>query len=358
MIGAAAAPCRCAAAATPSPSYRLGATRGAEMSSALRPPAGPGHPDAWGLRPRPCLRGARGVAASAGSRHRPGHGTASSMPLARGGRDDARVAASAAEVLTEASTSAPAVEQASSGSDPYRPQGDEVGECGVDPSQRPSHVAVIMDGNSRWARGRRLHTSRGHEAGVGSLRRMVQCCIKWRIPALTVFAFSAENWMRSQEEVSFLLGLFIKVLAEEIEALARNNVRMHFVGDIASLPASLQRQVAAAEERTAGCDGLHLTLALSYGGRQDIVGAARVLAERAAAGELDPASIDEGMLSRELTTGHLPPEVGDPDLLIRTSGEQRLSNFLLWQMAYTELFFSDVLWPDFGEESFRSAVWS
>jgi undecaprenyl diphosphate synthase len=224
--------------------------------------------------------------------------------------------------------------------------------AGLDPERLPGHVAVIMDGNGRWARRRGLPRVMGHRAGVEALKRTLRLCNDWGIRALTAYAFSTENWTRPAEEVTFLMTLFERVLERELEALQRERVRIRFLGDLERLPEGLQDLIADASRRTAGNDGIHLNVCTNYGGRSELVRAARRLAARAAAGQLDPADIDESAFAAELLTAGEE----DPDLLIRTSGERRISNFLLWQLAYAELHITDVLWPDFAAEDLRRAI--
>ncbi len=222
----------------------------------------------------------------------------------------------------------------------------------LDRARLPAHVAVIMDGNGRWAKGRGLPRVMGHREGVEALKRTLRLCSDWGIGALTAYAFSTENWNRPGEEVSFLMTLFERVLARELESLEREQVRIRFLGDLAPLPAALRQLIANATERTAANSGIHFNVCTNYGGRAELVHAARRLAERAARGELDPATIDEALIASELHTAG----ERDPDLLIRTSGEHRISNFLLWQLAYAELHITDVLWPDFNEAALLSAL--
>jgi undecaprenyl diphosphate synthase len=223
---------------------------------------------------------------------------------------------------------------------------------GLDPERLPRHIAVIMDGNGRWAKGRSLPRVMGHREGVEALKRMLRLCSDWGVGALTAYAFSTENWNRPGEEVSFLMTLFERVLARELEALEREQVRIRFLGDLSPLPPGLQQLIADATARTASNTGIHFNVCTNYGSRAELVRAARTLAERAARGELDPSTIDEALLGSELhTAGEL-----DPDLLIRTSGEQRISNFLLWQLAYAELHITEVLWPDFDEQALVAAL--
>jgi undecaprenyl diphosphate synthase len=207
----------------------------------------------------------------------------------------------------------------------------------------PRHVAIIMDGNGRWATQRSLPREAGHRAGVEAAKTIVRACGDRGVETLTLFAFSSENWQRPRREVGLLMRLFMDALRNELAELARNNVRLSFVGDRSRLAGALQKLMAEAETATRDNDGLRLVIAVSYGGRWDIANAARALAEQAAQGQIAPGDIDEEHLSRELALGGLT----DPDLFIRTGGERRISNFLLWNLAYTELHFSDLLWPEF-----------
>lgn len=212
----------------------------------------------------------------------------------------------------------------------------------------PVHLGVIMDGNGRWAKARGKRRTEGHVEGVQALRNVVQSCIKHGVGYLTVFSFSSENWTRPAEEVSFIFGLLRRFVASDLQRLIRNNVRVRIIGARAGLDASLVRLIDDVESKTAGNTGLVLVVAFNYGGRAEIAEAVRRLAADAAAGRIDPSSIDEAAVSRALYTADIP----DPDLIIRTSGEQRLSNFLLWQSAYAELVFVPENWPDFDEASF------
>ncbi len=218
-------------------------------------------------------------------------------------------------------------------------------------SKIPRHVAIIMDGNGRWAKARRRPRTEGHRAGVNATRRVVRACADRGVEVLTVFAFSSENWQRPREEVSALMELFFFALRREARQLAKNGIRLRIIGDRAGFPERLQREIAAAEATTAGGDRMLFQVAANYGGRLDIVHAARVVARRVAAGELAPEDIDADTLAAHLSTAGQP----DPDLFIRTGGEKRISNFLLWQLAYTELYFSDVLWPDFDSDELDRA---
>ncbi len=209
----------------------------------------------------------------------------------------------------------------------------------------PRHVAVIMDGNGRWAKQRGKARSAGHQAGVRSARRIVRACHRHGVEVLTLFAFSQENWQRPPREVSLLMQLFLRTLDREIRSLHRNGVRLRFIGNHDDFAPELRQRMREAEAVTASNTGLTLVIALGYGGHWDIAQAARRLAEQG-------RPITEASLEAALVTGDLPP----PDLMIRTGGEQRISNFLLWQLAYSELYFCDVLWPDFGDADFDAAL--
>lgn len=212
-----------------------------------------------------------------------------------------------------------------------------------DATKLPRHIAIIMDGNGRWAKKRLLPRAAGHRAGVEALRAVITHCDELGIEALTVYAFSTENWARSREEVGALMALLLEYFTREIDELNRKNVRILILGDVDGLPEKQRDAVCAAMQRTRANTGLKLNIALNYGARAELARAARNLAARAAAGEIDPRAIDESALERELYTAGLP----EVDLLIRTSGEQRLSNFLLYQLAYAEFVFDPVLWPDY-----------
>jgi undecaprenyl diphosphate synthase len=216
----------------------------------------------------------------------------------------------------------------------------------------PRHVAVIMDGNGRWAKNRSLPRHAGHRAGVKSVRKVVETAARYGVQYLTLFAFSSENWRRPEEEVGMLMSLFLEALRREVSELNKNNVRLKFIGELERLDRKLNDKIRGAEDLTADNTGLRLQVAVAYGGRWDIVEAARSVAGKVVSGEIDADAIDEGTFSAELQLGGIP----DPDLLIRTGGEQRISNFLLWNLAYAELWFTDVLWPDFGEAEFESAL--
>ena len=216
----------------------------------------------------------------------------------------------------------------------------------------PRHVAIIMDGNGRWASKRGLPRVAGHRAGAEAVRRAIEFAADAGVEVLTLYAFSSENWRRSEEEVADLTGLMRFYLERELKTLEKEGVRVRLIGEPAAFGAELAAKLERACERTANNRRLTLVVALNYGSRTELVAATRALAERVAKGELDPADIDEGMLGAELQTADLP----DLDLLIRTSGEVRLSNFLLWQAAYAELLFVDTLWPDFGRDELFAAV--
>ena len=216
----------------------------------------------------------------------------------------------------------------------------------------PRHVAIIMDGNGRWAQARGLFRTAGHRSGIEAVRRTVEAAGDLGVEYLTIFGFSSENWRRPLEEVEELMLLLRLYLRSEIADLHRNGIKLRVIGDRSRLASDIVNLIERAETLTAGNEALNLTVALSYGGRQDVVEAARRLALEAKAGRLDPASLDVDMFSRALWTAELP----DPDLVIRTSGEQRISNFFLWQSAYAELVFTDTLWPDFSRSDLEHAI--
>jgi undecaprenyl diphosphate synthase len=215
----------------------------------------------------------------------------------------------------------------------------------------PRHVAVIMDGNGRWAKRRAMPRHFGHRAGVKAVRAAVEGCARRGVEALTLFAFSSENWARPEEEVTRLMELFVESIEREVDELHGNGIRLRFIGDLGALRPHLRDGIAAAEGRTAANSRMTLYIAISYGGRWDILQAVRRLAARVATGEISAESIDEQALSRELMLGDAP----DPDLFIRTGGEHRISTFLLWNLAYTELYFCDCLWPDFDDSEIERA---
>jgi len=216
----------------------------------------------------------------------------------------------------------------------------------------PRHVAIIMDGNGRWAQQRKKPRVFGHKAGVETVRSVVRMCAEKGITALTLFAFSTENWRRPRKEVELLLDLFLTALSREVSELHKNRVRLRVIGDRLGFPAKLRKQIDAAEELTRDNAGLTLTIAANYGGRWDVAQAAQRLAERVGNGTLKVADMTPDLLSGELSLSDLP----EPDLFIRTGGEQRISNFLLWQLAYTELYFTETLWPEFHADAFEAAL--
>jgi undecaprenyl diphosphate synthase len=222
----------------------------------------------------------------------------------------------------------------------------------LDRDRLPQHVAVIMDGNGRWAQQRGLPRIMGHRRGVDTLKQLLRRCSDWGISALTAYAFSTENWGRPLEEVGFLMTLFERVLRQELTEMMAENVRIQFVGNLSALPDSLQGEIERAVDATRHNAGIRFTVATNYGGRQEILQACRAIAARVQRGELQPDDIDENLFSRHLYTADLV----DPDLLIRTSGEMRISNFLLWQLAYAEIYVTETLWPDFTKLEFHQAL--
>ncbi|MBB5206923.1 polyprenyl diphosphate synthase [Chiayiivirga flava] len=220
------------------------------------------------------------------------------------------------------------------------------------PARKPRHIAIVMDGNGRWAQARHRPRTIGHRAGARAVNACIDACLDDGIEVLTLFAFSSENWRRPKEEVGALMQLFLRALDREVDELLRRGVRVRFVGERAAFAPELRSRMARAEELTRGNTRLHLCIAANYGGRWDIAQAARALALRAAAGDIDPARIDEHMLAPQIALSDLP----DADLFIRTGGERRISNFLLWQLAYCELYFTDILWPDFDAAALRAAI--
>jgi undecaprenyl diphosphate synthase len=223
----------------------------------------------------------------------------------------------------------------------------------LDPSgQIPHHVAVIMDGNGRWAKKRNLPRMAGHRAGMKTVKEVVKAADEIGVQYLTMYAFSTENWKRPRDEVDFLMKLPQEFLSTELEELVERNVRVRMVGSREQLPSYTIQALETAEQRTRNNTGLQLNFALNYGARKEIVEAVKDIAARLQAGEIDLEQLNEDVISRHLYTSGIP----DPDLLIRTSGEIRLSNFMLWQLAYTELWFTDVLWPDFTREHFYQAI--
>ena len=216
----------------------------------------------------------------------------------------------------------------------------------------PRHVAVIMDGNGRWAKSRGQSRVMGHKKGAEAVRRIIRNCGDQGVEYLTLFAFSSENWKRPDREVKLLMELFISVLEKDIDALVENGVRLHIIGDLERFGKRIGKLIKKAEMRTATNDRMQLMIAANYGGRWDITQACQSLAEKSRSGELNPDEINEELLSKHLATDGIP----DPDLFIRTGGEKRISNFLIWQLAYAELYFTDVLWPDFSKDNFIDAL--
>ncbi|WP_130473047.1 isoprenyl transferase [Candidatus Magnetaquicoccus inordinatus] len=216
----------------------------------------------------------------------------------------------------------------------------------------PRHIAIVMDGNRRWARSRFLPGIEGHRQGVKAVRRTVEACLQFHIPILTLYTFSSENWKRPEDEVSALMNLLAYHLRHEMDELVKEQVRFRALGRLHELPQVVQKQVRELEERTADNGQLQFNIAVNYGGRQELVDAARQLMQAAMAGQLLPDALTEERFAQYLTTSGMD----DPDLLIRTGGEQRISNFLLWQMAYTELIFLPTYWPDFTAEHLRLAI--
>lgn len=219
-------------------------------------------------------------------------------------------------------------------------------------SEPLSHIAIIMDGNGRWAKKRMLPRVMGHREGTKATKRIVRACGELGVKHLTIYVFSSENWERPLPEVDALMSLLVDMVRQEIEDLMRNNVRLCALGNLNRLPEATRRELEWGMERTRGNTGLQLNLAVSYGGREEILDAARSLAADAKAGRLDPADIDEGLFRSRMYL----PGVPDPELLIRTGGDQRISNYLLWQIAYTELFVTPTLWPDFDREGLEEAI--
>lgn len=216
----------------------------------------------------------------------------------------------------------------------------------------PRHIAVVMDGNGRWAARRALPRPAGHHMGAKAVKQTVENCARRGIEVLTLFAFSSENWQRPREEVSMLMGRFLEALDDEVDDLHRNSIRLRFIGRLEQLSTALRDRMRHAEALTAANSRMTLVVAIAYGGRWDIANAARELAQQCVAGKMQVDDIDETTLGSRVALAQLP----DPDLFIRTGGEQRISNFLLWNLAYTELYFCDTLWPDFGDTELSAAL--
>jgi len=222
----------------------------------------------------------------------------------------------------------------------------------LNPQSLPKHIAVIMDGNGRWATQKGLPRIAGHRQGAKVLKELLRCCKDWGIQALTAYAFSTENWRRPTQEVDFLMLLFERLLRRELAQMQREGVRISFIGNLSVLPQSLQREIQQAIAQTINNKSIYFTVAVNYGSRNEITQVCRQIATQIEKQEICVEDIDENLIQKYLdTTGN-----SDPDLLIRTSGEMRLSNFLLWQMAYTEMYFTDVLWPDFDRTAFHQAL--
>ena len=219
-------------------------------------------------------------------------------------------------------------------------------------SVMPQHIAVVMDGNGRWAKKRFLPRTAGHRAGVKATRMLVENCARYGVEALTIFAFSSENWNRPEKEVNSLMSLFITTLDSEVKKLNERNVRVRFIGDRSRFSSKLRDSITGAENLTEGNTGLNLNIAANYGGRWDIANTCKKIALKVMSGEISADDITEDVFSNEINIDMLP----DPDLLIRTGGESRISNFLIWHLAYTELYFSNVLWPDFDERELEKSL--
>ncbi len=222
----------------------------------------------------------------------------------------------------------------------------------IDKQKLPEHVAIIMDGNGRWATQKGLPRSFGHNKGVSVLKEIIETSKNLGCKILSVYAFSTENWTRPSKEVDFLINLFSEVLRNEIEEIHRESIKIKFIGDLTPLPETLKKIISSSESLTKNNNTFLLNVCLNYGGRQEIVKVAKKLALKSCSGEIKPSEIDEKLFNSELLT----QGIKDPELLIRTSGEKRISNFLLWQLAYSEIYISDVLWPDFNEFEFLKAI--
>jgi undecaprenyl diphosphate synthase len=216
----------------------------------------------------------------------------------------------------------------------------------------PRHIAIIMDGNGRWAQKRFMPRIMGHRAGVKTVRNIVEYCVKEKIEVLSLFAFSSENWRRPPKEVDMLMELFMGTLQSQVDKLDNNNIKLKIVGDKSAFSEKLQNKISQAELQTKNNTGLNLVIAANYGGRWDITQAFQKITEKISKGELQPQDVSEQLISQYVSTAELP----EPDLFIRSGGEQRISNFLLWQLAYTEFYFTDTLWPDFDQTLFTKAI--
>ena len=218
----------------------------------------------------------------------------------------------------------------------------------------PAHIAIIMDGNGRRAKSRFMPRTYGHKVGVETIRKVVKECSRLGVKYLTLYAFSTENWKRPKDEVSALMGLLVKYLRNELEELHKNNVKILTIGDISKLPEACIEELALAKEKTKDNTGLVMSLALNYGGRNDLVNAVKNISQDLVDGKISLDDIDDNLISSHLSTNESP----DPDLVVRTSGEQRLSNFLLWELAYSEFYFTDIHWPDFDEKELQKAIFA
>ncbi len=218
----------------------------------------------------------------------------------------------------------------------------------------PAHIAIIMDGNGRWAKSRFMPRTYGHKVGVETIRKVVKECSRLGVKYLTLYAFSTENWKRPKDEVSALMGLLVKYLRNELEELHKNNVKILTIGDISKLPEACIEELALAKEKTKDNTGLVMSLALNYGGRNDLVNAVKNISQDLVDGKISLDDICDILISSHLSTNESP----DPDLVVRTSGEQRLSNFLLWELAYSEFYFTDIHWPDFDEKELQKAIFA
>jgi len=222
----------------------------------------------------------------------------------------------------------------------------------IDSSRLPRHIAIIMDGNGRWAQKRRLPRNLGHQAGIKTVRKIIEAAVEVKIPVVTFYAFSVDNWSRPPKEIKFLMKLLEKYISQDLEKMKRENIQFKIIGDITKLSLSTRKAINMAKEELSNNNGLILVLAINYGSRAEIIKAVQKITGLARKGKMEAKDVNEKSFSRLLETGNLP----DPDLLIRTSGEKRLSNFLLWQLSYTELYFSDKLWPDFTRRDFLEAI--
>jgi len=229
---------------------------------------------------------------------------------------------------------------------------DELGSQLLVNDNNPRHIAIIMDGNGRWAQKRMMPRIMGHHAGVKAVRKIVEYCAKANIQVLSLFAFSSENWRRPKDEVSLLMELFMSTLQSQVDKLDKNNIRLRIIGDRKAFPEKLQEKILAAEAQTVNNTGLTLVIAANYGGRWDITHAVQKIVAGIKSGEIQDQLISEQLISDHLETADLP----EPDLFIRSGGEERVSNFLLWQLAYTEFYFTEALWPDFDQDLMTKAI--